>query len=61
MGAKKGRSGHGRIYIDKDGELKHDYREGGGITEKGVKFFLDIFYEKNPHIKDCRDKSKGAA
>ena len=45
------RSGHGRIYIDKDGQVQHEYKEPAPMSPKMLNFILDYFYDAHPHLE----------
>lgn len=41
------RSGHGRLYIDKDGEVQYEYQEPASMNPKLVEFLLDCFHSRD--------------
>lgn len=55
------RSGHGRIYVDKDGGLKHEYQEPAPMSAKLIDFVLDCFYNANPDFNKSQQEDREMA
>jgi transposase len=52
------RSGQGRVYVDRNGQLQYEYREPAPMNQKLVDFIVDCFYSANPHIERPEDDSE---